>query len=94
MFSRLDTNKDGYIDKCELLKGFPQLEDETVDHFIAGADADRDGSISFEELFAVIQSVGIEGQRGSSVPVQVSRPSGLLLGLCVLTNSNRLEMRQ
>ena len=29
-----------------------------------------------------------------SVPVQVSRPSGLLLGLCVLTNSNRLEMSQ
>ena len=36
-----------------------------MDHFIAGADADGDGSISFEELFAVIQSVGIEGQRGS-----------------------------
>ena len=47
--------------KCEHLKGFPQLEDETVDHFIAGADADGDGSISFEELFAVIQSVRIEG---------------------------------
>ena len=57
LFSRLDTNKDGYIDKCELLKGFPQLEEKAADLIMAEVDEDGDGSISFDELVAAIQSV-------------------------------------
>ena len=57
MFSRLDTNKDGYIDKCELLKGFPHLEEKAADLIMAEVDEDGDGSISFDELVAAIQSV-------------------------------------
>ena len=61
LFDMLDINKDGAIDKSELLKGFPQLEDQTADLIMAEADVDGNESISFEELFAAIQFVRLTG---------------------------------
>ena len=55
MFERLDLNKDELIDRSELLRAFPQLEDKTADLMIEETDADGDGRISFEEMWAMIQ---------------------------------------
>ena len=57
LFENLDIDKNGVIDKSELIKGFPQLYDKTADLLMAEVDADNDGSISFEELWGMIQSI-------------------------------------
>ena len=57
LFQRLDADGSGEIDKSELLKGFPQLDDGTVDDLIADVDLDQDGNISFDELWSVIESL-------------------------------------
>ena len=44
-----------------LSQGFPQLDDHTAEFLLAEADADNDGSISFDELFAVIQEASRDG---------------------------------
>ena len=41
-------------------QGFPQLDENAVDRLLAEANADNDGSISFVELFAVIQGASSE----------------------------------
>ena len=57
LFQRLDVDGSGEIDKSELLKGFPQLDEEAADLLIADVDLDLDGSISFDELWSVIESL-------------------------------------
>ena len=44
-------------------QGFPQLDDHTAEFLLAEADADNDGSISFDELFAVIQEASRDGAK-------------------------------
>ena len=41
-------------------QGFPQLDENAVDRLLAEANADNDGSISFDELFAVIPGASSE----------------------------------
>jgi hypothetical protein len=43
LFEKLDTDKDGCIDRSEILKGFPQLDEKTAEILIAEVDADGDG---------------------------------------------------
>ena len=57
LFENLDIDKNGVIDKSELIKGFPQLDDKTADLLMAEVDVDDDGSILFEELWGMIQSI-------------------------------------
>jgi GTPase SAR1 family protein len=57
LFQRLDADGSGEIDKSELLQGFPQLDDGTVDDLIADVDLDQDGSICFDELWSLIESL-------------------------------------
>ena len=57
LFERLDTNKNGEINKAELLVGFPKLDDKTADMLIADADADGSGGVSLSELWDVVESV-------------------------------------
>ena len=55
MFERLDVNEDKLIDRSELLRAFPQLEDKTADLMIEETDNDGDGRITFDEMWAMIQ---------------------------------------
>lgn len=57
LFERLDTNKNGEIDKAELLSGFPKLDGKTADLLIEEADTDGSGGVSLSELWSVIESV-------------------------------------
>jgi len=65
LFERLDTDKNGSIDKEELMQGFPQLDANAAGILIAEADEDNDGSISFHQLWAIIQEA--TGQTAQSV---------------------------
>ena len=55
LFERLDVNEDKLIDRSELLRAFPQLEDKTADLMIEETDTDGDGRISFDEMWAMVQ---------------------------------------
>ena len=57
LFRTLDIDRDGIINKEELLNGFPQIDEATADLLIAEVDSDQDGGINFEELWDMIQSV-------------------------------------
>jgi hypothetical protein len=44
LFEKLDVDKDGCIDRSEILKGFPQLDEKTAEILIAEVDTDGDGN--------------------------------------------------
>ena len=71
LFSSLDKDENGKIDKEELMQGFPQLDANAAGMLIAEADQDNDGSISFDELWAIIQQATGEKElmSGSDAPV-------------------------
>ena len=50
LFRSLDGDNNGSIDKSELMKGFPHLDEGTVEILMTEADEDQNGSISFDEL--------------------------------------------
>jgi Ca2+-binding EF-hand superfamily protein len=62
LFDSIDLNKDGIINKDELLKSeflkaFPHLDEKTANILIEEIDTDEDGSISFDELWVMIESL-------------------------------------
>ena len=71
LFSSLDKDENGKIDQEELMQGFPQLDANAAGMLIAEADQDNDGSISFDELWAIIQQATGEKElmSGSDAPV-------------------------
>ena len=71
LFSSLDKDGNGQIDQEELMQGFPQLDANAAGMLIAEADQDNDGSISFDELWAIIQQATGEKKlmSGSDAPV-------------------------
>ena len=71
LFSSLDKDGNGQIDQEELMQGFPQLDANAAGMLIAEADQDNDGSISFDELWAIIQQATGEKElvSGSDAPV-------------------------
>ena len=54
LFRSLDGDNNGSIDKSELMKGFPHLDEGTAEILMTEADEDQDGSLSFDELLKVI----------------------------------------
>ena len=54
LFRSLDGDNNGSIDKSELMKGFPRLDEGTAEILMTEADEDQNGSISFDELLKVI----------------------------------------
>ena len=80
LFAKLDSNRDGQICKGELVAGLPGVDEETADALMAEGDLNKDGAITFDELWAVIQTVrnrglavqeggkGGGGERGSWEP--------------------------
>ena len=77
LFAKLDSNRDGQICKGELVAGLPGVDEETADALMAEGDLNKDGAITFDELWAVIQTVrnrglaaeeGGEGAGGERAP--------------------------
>ena len=61
MFESIDKNGDGRLDEEELLAAFPFLDRAQVDALMQAADANSDGYMSFDELWALIQADQIGG---------------------------------
>ena len=76
LFSSLDKDENGKIDQEELMQGFPQLDANAAGMLIAEADQDNDGSISFDELWAIIQQATGEKElmSGRDAPVVDTDP--------------------
>ena len=77
LFKRLDADQNGQLDKSELLRGFPQLDDADADNLIAQADANGDGRLSFEELWNVVQYESINGVKYDRTVLDIARAAAV-----------------
>ncbi len=73
LFRQLDTNRDGFLLRIELKKGFEQrrlgVSAEELDALLTFADRDSDGALSLEEFLTAIKAV-----RGASMLSSVKLP--------------------
>ncbi|MFE3452309.1 EF-hand domain-containing protein [Nonomuraea sp. NPDC059194] len=53
-FDAIDDSGDGFISQAEFLRHFPGLPGEAIASLEESADADGDGSISFEEFVRLV----------------------------------------
>merc|ERR1719461_1374720 len=62
VFTVLDENSDGFIDKAELKKVLEIYDDDAVDSIIKEVDTNGDGKLSFEEFKVAMQEIDISSK--------------------------------
>eukprot|EP00966_Prymnesium_polylepis_P038211 885977-Prymnesium_polylepis.1 len=79
-FDGIDSNKDGFVTREEILEMDEPPEAEEITEFFSTCDTNKDGKVSFDEIVAATQHSGNRPARMTRRWGMVHLPEGIFLG--------------